>query len=84
MTRTGDILVSEPCFSSASFRCPDAFETSTTKTEVFNGKRLRQILATNALARFRIVTYCYATSFSRKTILCKTNNVFYSLGGTEN
>ena len=47
-------------------------------------KTIRQIVATNALARFRIVTYCYAASFSRKTILCKTNNVFYSLGGTEN
>ena len=36
--------------------------------------------ATNALARFRMVTHCYAASFLRKTILCKTNNIFYSLG----
>ena len=34
----------------------------------------------NALARFRIVTHCYAASFLRKTILCETNNIFYSLG----
>ena len=37
-------------------------------------------VATNALARFRIASHCYATSFSRKTILCETNNIFYSLG----
>ena len=24
--------------------------------------------------------HCYATKFSRKTILCETNNIFYSLG----
>ena len=38
------------------------------------------MVAANALARFRIVTHCYAASFSRKTILCETNNIFYSLG----
>ena len=38
------------------------------------------IVATNALARSRIVTHCYATSFSRKIILCETNNIFYSRG----
>ena len=38
------------------------------------------IVAANALARFRIVTHCYAASFSRKTILCETNNIFCSLG----
>ena len=38
------------------------------------------IVASNALARFRIVTHCCATSFSRKIILCETNNIFYSLG----
>ena len=37
------------------------------------------IVATNALARFRIVAHCYATSFSRKIILCQTNNIFYSI-----
>ena len=37
------------------------------------------IVAANALARFRIVTHCYATSFSRKIILYETNNI-YSLG----
>ena len=31
-------------------------------------------------ARFRIVTHRYASSFSRKVILCETNNIFYSLG----
>ena len=29
---------------------------------------------------FHIVTHCCAVSFSRKTILCETNNIFYSLG----
>ena len=43
-------------------------------------KLIHWIVATNALARFRIVTQCYATSFLRKTILCETNNIFYSLG----
>ena len=38
------------------------------------------IVASNALARFRIVTHCYATSFLRKIILYETNNIFYSLG----
>ena len=27
---------------------------------------------------FRIVAHCYAVSFSRKLILCETNNIFYS------
>ena len=31
-----------------------------------------------ALERFRIVTHSNATSFSRKVILCETNNIFYS------
>ena len=39
-----------------------------------------KFVATNALARFRVFTHCYATSFSRKTILCETNNIFYNLG----
>ena len=37
------------------------------------------IVASNALARFRIVTHCYASSFLRKIILYETNNIFYSL-----
>ena len=37
-------------------------------------------VASNALAQFRIVTHCYATSFSRKIILYETNNILYSLG----
>ena len=31
-----------------------------------------------ALERFRIVTHSNAASFSRKVILCETNNIFYS------
>ena len=37
------------------------------------------IVASNALARFGIVTHCYATSFLRKIILYETKNIFYSL-----
>ena len=36
------------------------------------------IVAAMALERFRIVTHSYAASFSRKIILCETNNIFYS------
>ena len=37
------------------------------------------IIASNTLARFRIVMHCYTTSFSRNIILYETNNIFYSL-----
>ena len=43
-------------------------------------KIMHQFVATNDLARFRIVTHSYAASFSLKVILCETNNIFYSLG----
>ena len=36
------------------------------------------IVAVIALARFCIVTHSYAASFSRKVILCETNNIFCS------
>ena len=42
-------------------------------------KIIHLTVSTNVLARFLIVTHCYAVSFSRKTILCETN-IFYSLG----
>ena len=32
-----------------------------------------------SLKRFCIVTHYYAASFSTKTLLCKTNNIFYGL-----
>ena len=38
------------------------------------------IVALMALARSRIVTHGYTASFSWKLVLCKTNNIFYSLG----
>ena len=37
------------------------------------------ILASNALARFRIVTHCYTNPFSRNIILYETNNTFHRL-----
>ena len=39
-----------------------------------------KIVTTNALARFHRVTHYYTTSFSRKTVLYETNNIFNSLG----
>ena len=42
--------------------------------------KVHLIVATNAPARSRIVKHCYAASFSRKIILCETNNIFYGLG----
>ena len=41
-------------------------------------KVLWHIVALRALARFRIVTHSNAASFSRKLVLCETNNIFYS------
>ena len=43
-------------------------------------KVINYTVAANALACFRIVTHCYAASFSRETILSETNNFFYSTG----
>ena len=58
-------------FWKASFSFWNAREKCTTNSGLFNGKRftkkaLHWIVATNALARFHIVTHCYATSFSKK------------------
>ena len=55
------------------------------KNVTFNRQKLyekviRWIVATNALARFHIVTYSYAALFSRKINLCETKSIFYSLG----
>ena len=36
------------------------------------------VVALIEVERFRIVTHCYAASFSRKLILSETNNIFYS------
>ena len=41
-----------------------------------------QIVATNVLAYFRVVTHSYSASLSRKVVLCGTKNVFYSLGNS--
>ena len=41
-------------------------------------KVTQQIVATNALTRFRIVTHSYAALFSIKSTLCETKNIFYS------
>ena len=47
--------------------------------QIFCQKLLYHIVAMIGLKRFRIVTHCYAASFSIKTLFCKTNNIFYSL-----
>ena len=36
------------------------------------------VVALIEVERFRIVTHCYAASFSWKLILCETNNIFCS------
>ena len=51
----------------------------TFKREKLCEKVIHWIVATNTLARFRIVTHSCADSFSRKILLCETNNIFYSL-----
>ena len=51
----------------------------TVKRQKLYGKVIHHILATNDVVPFRIVTHSYAASFSRKVLLCETNNIFYSL-----
>ena len=46
--------------------------------QIFCQKLLYHIVAMISPKRFRIVTHCYAASFSRKTLFSKTN-IFYSL-----
>ena len=47
--------------------------------QIFCQKLSYHIVAMIVLKRFRIVTHCYAASFSIKTLFCKTNNIFYTL-----
>ena len=47
--------------------------------QIFCQKLLYNIVATIVLKRLRIVTHCYAASFTITLLFCKTNNIFYSL-----
>ena len=47
--------------------------------QIFYEKLLYHIVAMIVLKCFRVVTHCYAASFSIKTPSCKTKNIFYSL-----
>ena len=47
--------------------------------QTFCQKLLYHIVAMVVLKLFRIVTRCYAVSFSIKSLFCKTNNIFYNL-----
>ena len=51
----------------------------TFKRQKLYAKVIHWIVATDALARFHIVTYSYAALFSRKINLCETKSIFYSL-----
>ena len=63
--------------SYGTLKTGDTFLLST--EQIFCQNLVYHITAMIVLKRFRIVTHCWAASFSIKTSFCKTNNIFYSL-----
>ena len=63
--------------SRAKMRSKKRPRNLTSKQQRLYEKEIHQIVVTNAIPRFRIVTYRYAASFLRKVILCEINNIFF-------
>ena len=63
---------------------PMRLKSAPQKVNFFMAKSIQKsytlICSRKCPCTFRIVTHCCTASFSRKVILCETNNIFSSLG----